>query len=335
MTKNFKENFNFYSNILLLTVLFFGGFIWADSNGVWTFAKDIRGGTFGSDEQADTNNFTFINPVYFGKKMLSLENPSNYFINFTGRSQLYEIATDKLTTSELNSNNIVTNNLKVLTIFNCNGKLYTDSTGKVICGLDNVNDGDYNSTNELQDLNSVLNRGNNANYKRITNLATPIGSLDVANKYYVDLKVNSIKPPTCYGTGKSLQWNGYGWVCKTEYCSDYLQPDIEIYLGKVTFNSRDGAGASAEGWIKRTGCNPWQGRVKVYQSSGGFSCDSGWKSIGSVYCVANQAEGWILAPFGSHKVPALKGRGHHYSTYWCSQKVYDEPKSDNYNNINC
>jgi len=59
------ERLNFISNLMILILVFFGGLVWADSNGVWHDAKDVRGGIFGNDEQPNTNNFSFINPVSF------------------------------------------------------------------------------------------------------------------------------------------------------------------------------------------------------------------------------------------------------------------------------
>ena len=51
--------------IIALIAILFAIFtiVWADSTGVWHRAEDIRGGTFGGDEQPDTSEYTFINPV--------------------------------------------------------------------------------------------------------------------------------------------------------------------------------------------------------------------------------------------------------------------------------
>ncbi|MCA9460236.1 MAG: hypothetical protein KC550_06835 [Nanoarchaeota archaeon] len=53
--------------ILLLIIISLISFspIYAESNGIWNLAEDIRGGIFALDEQLSTFNFTFINPVYF------------------------------------------------------------------------------------------------------------------------------------------------------------------------------------------------------------------------------------------------------------------------------
>lgn len=49
----------------LSLVFLFSFSVYADSNGIWHFANDIRGGIFGSDELGETTNYTFIHPVYF------------------------------------------------------------------------------------------------------------------------------------------------------------------------------------------------------------------------------------------------------------------------------
>jgi hypothetical protein len=62
---SFKENFNFITNIGLLLILVFGGAVWAETNGVWHYTEDIRGGVFGEDERETTSFYTFIDPVNF------------------------------------------------------------------------------------------------------------------------------------------------------------------------------------------------------------------------------------------------------------------------------
>lgn len=61
----FKENFNFITNILILTLMLLGGLVYADSNGVWNNPSDlVPGGIFGSDETgyATSTYYTFNNP---------------------------------------------------------------------------------------------------------------------------------------------------------------------------------------------------------------------------------------------------------------------------------
>ncbi|MCA9459190.1 MAG: hypothetical protein KC550_01435 [Nanoarchaeota archaeon] len=50
MKKNFQQNFNTITNILIIFVLFTGSIVWADSNGVWLKAEDVRAGELGADE---------------------------------------------------------------------------------------------------------------------------------------------------------------------------------------------------------------------------------------------------------------------------------------------
>jgi len=57
-----------FEKILLLLILLSSCIIinYADTNGVWHLAKDVRPGVFGLDENANLfNNFTFINKVFF------------------------------------------------------------------------------------------------------------------------------------------------------------------------------------------------------------------------------------------------------------------------------
>ncbi len=110
ISDKFKLNFNFITNLLLLFVIFFGGFVWADTNGVWHNAEDVRGGIFGNDEQDVTasSGFIFRNQVILQNDFL-------------------------LTSTNFN---------------NCTGKLYTDVMGKVLCGIDDVNDADADPSNE-------------------------------------------------------------------------------------------------------------------------------------------------------------------------------------------
>lgn len=58
-----------YLNLFLI-FLFLISFIFADSNGVWHYVEDLKGNIFGGDEQSNISNFTFINNVYFQKKVI-------------------------------------------------------------------------------------------------------------------------------------------------------------------------------------------------------------------------------------------------------------------------
>ncbi len=58
--------FNTIISSLLLLVLFFGGLIYADTNGIWHEAGDVRPGNFGEDEDgygSDSIYYIFNNPM--------------------------------------------------------------------------------------------------------------------------------------------------------------------------------------------------------------------------------------------------------------------------------
>ena len=50
MKKDFLIKFNTITNILILFLVIAGGFVWADTNGIWLRAEDVRPGIFGADE---------------------------------------------------------------------------------------------------------------------------------------------------------------------------------------------------------------------------------------------------------------------------------------------
>lgn len=59
--------FNVIASFLILILLFFVSIIWADSNGVWVNAEDIRAGIFGVDEEE--GNYTFQNNLIVKKEL--------------------------------------------------------------------------------------------------------------------------------------------------------------------------------------------------------------------------------------------------------------------------
>lgn len=137
MNKDKLIIFNTISNIFLLLVLFLGGFVWADTNGVWHRAEDVQGGTFGSDEGAI--NYTFNNDVYFNNYLRS----GIYYIDIDGITGLNDLRSEKITSNaaQINGNLNITGNLIINSTKNCEGKLYTDSNGKILCGTDNAGGG--------------------------------------------------------------------------------------------------------------------------------------------------------------------------------------------------
>lgn len=98
--------------LTLVSILAYGSYTYADTNGIWHFAKDIQGGVFGQDEQDVTNYYRFINPVYFDSD-----------INVSGNSTFVDIYADNIYVNEdLYANQVYSSGNKVATL---------DNTGKV------------------------------------------------------------------------------------------------------------------------------------------------------------------------------------------------------------
>lgn len=85
-----------------MATLFFGGFVWADTNGVWHRAEDIAPGIFGSDEMDGT--YRFNNSLYLDKdsyyKSVELE---NLFVN---EGQLNSISSNMIVDNTINNDDI-------------------------------------------------------------------------------------------------------------------------------------------------------------------------------------------------------------------------------------
>lgn len=64
-----KRDILYIGLFLTALIISLSGAIWAESNGVWLKAEDLRGGTFGGDEQGVTSNYEFINPVDFNEEV--------------------------------------------------------------------------------------------------------------------------------------------------------------------------------------------------------------------------------------------------------------------------
>ena len=148
--EKFMLYYSFIINTLVLFVLVFGGIIFAESNGVWHRAEDVQGGVFGSDE--NVINYTFNNDVYFNSYLRN----GIYYIDIDEITALNDLRTEKITSNsgEINGdlnvagNVSVTGNISLDSIKNCNGKLITDSSGNITCGVDSVNDADSDPNNE-------------------------------------------------------------------------------------------------------------------------------------------------------------------------------------------
>lgn len=100
-----KSIFYAISSILLL----FSSLVlisWADTNGIWLRAEDIRPGAFGSDENTG-NSFIFRDDVYFNNRILT-DNPS-YNLNIKSVSNLNELNLNKLNSQEIITDNFSAN----------------------------------------------------------------------------------------------------------------------------------------------------------------------------------------------------------------------------------
>ncbi len=158
---NFKINFNFYTNIMLLTLILFGGLVWADSNGIWNEASDLRGGIIGSDEQDVTSNFTFINPIYFTEDLfyknqeLDLryvnENGTELDGRYVNEGQANSITSEMIGDGQVNSDDIAdgsitssdvdTNSIQTKLVGTCSSGdvMYgITSAGAILCKADAV-----------------------------------------------------------------------------------------------------------------------------------------------------------------------------------------------------
>lgn len=180
----YKKYFVF---VFSLFFIFIGVFvIWADTNGVWHRAEDVRGGIFGSDEQNITSSigFRFQNFVQFDDQVYLMNNTGigtstprtnleingRWFVTEHGSSpisgvgmfgsynpiisrgiiQVYNydlgikndlslqgaggnVGIGIASSDSANEKLDVNGNVSIRGVANCQGKLYTDSTGKVVC----------------------------------------------------------------------------------------------------------------------------------------------------------------------------------------------------------
>ena len=136
MNSKFKVNFNFYTNLIILFLLIFGGAVWADSNGVWHFPEDIRPGIFGSDEGDSNSEYTFVNPIYSNNTLyvssIVDSKDSNYSLNLSGISTLSNVTFENFI-GQLNLNSVIKVGFENI---NCNvnkkGILRYNSTGNIM-----------------------------------------------------------------------------------------------------------------------------------------------------------------------------------------------------------
>ena len=138
---------------------------------------------------------------------------------------------------------------------------YVPGRGIRIEGQTINNIGDLDSTNELQSLAAVLERGSDADQQRITNVANPVDSQDVATKAFVTQQVQALPPPTLQydNSTQTLNLSGGDAVDLSKINTD----DQDLTLnGNVLSLTNDGSpvGLSAT--------NPTNGQVLSWNAGG-------------------------------------------------------------------
>lgn len=109
------------------------------SNGIWTYAEDIRAGVFGEREVLQHENFTFNNIVYFNRNIFANENitvqgdilgtrflsvdDSNFFINPSQISVFNEIRAQRIISTVDSNFFIIPSQTSTLNILNLEGNL--------------------------------------------------------------------------------------------------------------------------------------------------------------------------------------------------------------------
>jgi len=107
------------------------------------------------------------------------------------------------------------------------------------------------------------------------------------------------------------------WEFNSGTSGSPLTVGTEQTSGSLNFTSRDGMSANGQGWFKFDATNGWMTRSYVYQSSGGFSNDTGWVTGGSCG-TANQATTKICIPDkdSTFHTPVVQCNGNHYGSNW-------------------
>lgn len=124
---------------LILVIFLSISIVNADSNGVWVYSKDIRGGIFGSDEQDFTTNFVFINDVKFNqsvnlKELIALDNSGLSFKTDDKIDRLIIKDNGFVGIGVEPSNNLdVNGDIRIRNKKNCDFT-YTDLLGNIECG---------------------------------------------------------------------------------------------------------------------------------------------------------------------------------------------------------
>lgn len=187
ISDKFKLNFNFILNMSLFFLLILSSFVWADSNGVWHDAKDVRGGIFGNDEQdvSASLGFRFLNYVQFDE---------NIFIkNDTKIEGRWFVTAHGVSPSE---------GFGMFGSYNLN---INDGVGIIQA---------YDYDNNIAKNISLQAAGGNVGIGTVF----PTSKLEVngdikAARVYSNGQRLVVEPPLCQGMYFGLQWNGISWNC--------------------------------------------------------------------------------------------------------------------------
>ncbi len=190
----------------LLFIFLVSGLVFADTNGIWHLAKDVRPGVFGSDEGDTTSSFTFINKVNLTQNVFykNVELDSRY-VNVLGDSMSGTLNIASTSGRGLYSYSFVDDGIAGITSamgksaiygFTNNALAYSGyfEGGKFVITSGNVGIGTISPTQKL-DVNGKI---------RMRSQTITTDSADtVATKGYVDSVTGEITCPcgTCWSSG--------------------------------------------------------------------------------------------------------------------------------------
>ncbi len=153
----------------------------------------ITGGTLSGTTLriTDAGGNTDVNLVSLQDGFEANTDNQNLGVNISGTNRTVTITGGTNTTfSVADNDNSTTNEIELPATAGTNDVLVWNGSSWV-AGTDQTVDGDANSTNEIQNLTSVLSQGNSAGNSKITNLANPTLTQDAATKSYVDAQDHS------------------------------------------------------------------------------------------------------------------------------------------------